>query len=217
MTNLFLPLYFQSPDESGITLLQSFEHYCRSPLPYTVAEINILGWYGKYLKILSLNGDQQIYEIIFYFRKTDNCSLWWDASAHQCIRKKKQHLAASLICACLTSFFARAVRISQLCRKRETETEVCHQWPHCQKQISATALYKIFTELQCTWLLGWWPQSRSRYSQHLLKYDLKFSFIHKYKIITYDTQIVQAGQAEATECGESLYKGKKMPCFNMAF
>lgn len=124
-------------------------------------------------------------------------------------KKKNQHLAASLICACLTSFFAGAVRISQLCRKRETETEVCHQWPHCQKQISATALYKIFTELQCTWLLGWWPQSRSRYSQHLLKYDLKFSFIHKYKIITYDTQIVQAGQAEATECGESLYKGKK--------
>lgn len=104
MTNLFLPLYFQSPDESGITLLQSFEHYCLSPLPYTVAEINILWWYGKYLKILSLNGDQQIYEIIFYFCKTDNCSLWWDATAHQCIRKKK-HLAVSLICVCLTSFF----------------------------------------------------------------------------------------------------------------
>lgn len=171
MTNLFLPLYFQSPDESGITLLQSFEHYCLSPLPYTVAEINILWWYGKYLKILSLNGDQQIYEIIFYFCKTDNCSLWWDATAHQCIRKKK-HLAVSLICVCLTSFFffARAVMISQLCRKRETK--MCHQWPHCQKQISVTVFYKFFTELRCTWLLVWCPQSRSCYSQHLLKHYL---------------------------------------------
>lgn len=135
--------------------------------------------------------------------------------------KEKKTASSSFFDLCLPYvfffFFARAVRISQLCRKKETETEVCHQWPHCQKQISATALYKIFTELQCTWLLGWWPQSRSWYSQYLLKYYLKFSFINKYKIITYGTQRALAGEAAATECGESLYKGKKMPCFNMAF
>lgn len=109
-------------------------------------------------------------------------------------------------------FLTRAVRISQLCRRKETE--MCHQWPHCHKQSSDTALCKCFTELRGILSLARCPQPRSCYSHPLLGYYLKFSFVNKYRIITYDTHRALTGQAAAMECAESLHK-EEMSRFNM--